>query len=161
MRIEEKEVIIPAKTYIERKYIASDGTEFVSENSCLSYEKNLEIKKHPVYASAIENIYTFDEEYRATLYYFSNEEDYKFFLNSKNLKENKVDMYNCRHNLVSDFEDYGAGWYICWNYSWGDYSDTYYIRNHNNYINEFEKEWQCYKDSLKKVISEKEEEMKE
>lgn len=42
-----------------------------------------------------------------------------------------------------------------------DLSDTYYIKNYNNYINEFEKEWQNYKDSLKKVISEKEEEMKE
>lgn len=158
MRIEEKEIIIPAKTYIERKYIASDGKYFTSEDSCLSYEKNLEIKKHPVYANAIKDIYTYNEDYVATLYYFSNEEDYKFFLNSKNLKANKVDKYGCPHKLESDFEDYGAGWYICWSYSWGDYCDTYYIRNYNNYINEIEKEWQCYKDRLKEAISEKEKE---
>ena len=160
MRIEEREVTIPAKTYIERKYIASDGKCFTSDDRCLQYEKILEINQHPVYVNAIKNIYNYNEDEMATLYYFSNEEDYKFFLNSQNLKVDRVDKYGCRHKLESDFVKYGAGWYICWSYSWGDYSDTYYIRNYNNYINEIEKQYQCYKDGLKKVISEKEEEMK-
>ena len=157
MRIEEKEITIPAKTYIERKYIASDGTEFTSEDSCLWYEKNLEINQHPVYVNAIENVYTYDEDYVATLFYFSNEEDYKFFLNSKGFSIKRDYKYN--HKLESDFKNYGAGWYICWSYSWGDFCDTYYIRNYNNYIKKKKKEWQCYKNKLKKVISEKEKEM--
>ena len=160
MRIEEREITIPAKTYIEKVYIASDGKHFTSEDSCLWYEKDLKNKQHPVYINAIENIYTYNDDYVATLYYFSNEEDYKFFLNSKNFKTDRVDKYGCPHKLESDFSVYGAGWYICWTYSWGDYSDTYYIKNYNNYINEIEKEWQYYKNGLKIRISEKEEEMK-
>ena len=84
MRVEEREITIPAKTYIEKVYVASDGKYFTSEDSCLWYEKDLKNKQHPVYINAIENIYTYNDDYVATLYYFSNEEDYKFFLNSKN-----------------------------------------------------------------------------
>lgn len=35
MKIEEREVTIPARTYIEKVYVASDGKCFTSEDSCL------------------------------------------------------------------------------------------------------------------------------
>ena len=65
----------------------------------LSSKELVEYKKHPVYANAIENIYTYYEDYVATLYYFSNEEDYKFLLKSKNFKTNKT-YYNCNHKTI-------------------------------------------------------------
>ena len=59
MKVVEKECYVPAKTYIDKTYVASDGKEFRLESDCLRYEKQLAIDNHPMYKTAIRNIDTF------------------------------------------------------------------------------------------------------
>ena len=79
MKVIKEEKYIPAKTYTETKYIASDGREFFNEKDCMRYEEHLEVLKHPVFATSIET-YTYDDGYDAKLYYISSEEDYDFLI---------------------------------------------------------------------------------
>ena len=87
MKVVEKERYIPARTYIDKTYVALDGKVFNQESDCLRYEKQLETEKHPVFASAINNAYVYDDGRSAVLYYFSSQEDYDFFIKAKNLDE--------------------------------------------------------------------------
>lgn len=79
MKIVEKECYVPARTYIDKKYVASDGKEFIHEIDCLEHEKYLAIKSHPIYTTAIKGVDLFEEGYGATLYYLSSQEDYEYF----------------------------------------------------------------------------------
>lgn len=141
MRVVEKECYVPARTYIDKKYVASDGKEFIFESDCLRYEKQLEIEKHPVYTSAIRHVCLFEEGYGATLYYLSNQEDYEFFIETQGFDE--------KYYLQSDFDEYGAGWYLYWCEDGGDYLDDHYLKNYNAYEKRIESDWEEYKSDMR------------
>ena len=134
MKIVTKEKTIPAKTYTETKYIASDGREFFDEKSCLNHEQYLEIMSHPVYTTCFETSTLYDGDF-ARLYYFSNQEDYEFFVAT-----------GAGSYKDSDFEKYGAGWYLVYDID-GDYHTYTHILNYDNYVKEYEIEFENWKNS--------------
>ena len=145
MKIITEEKTIPAKTYTETKYIASDGKEFGSKNDCLRYEKQLAIESHPIYTTSIKNVYLFEEGYMATLYYFSSKEDYEFFIKTQDLN---------RKYYFSDFDEYGAGWYIYWCEDGGDYPDEHFLKNYDAYESRIESDLEKYKSYMRTRMSE-------
>lgn len=146
MKVIEKEVCIPAKTYVDRTYIATDRTEFSTKQSCLDYEKRLAIQSHPVYASCIKDIIDFTGDWEGRLYYISSLEDHDFFMKTQGFNE----FY-----FNSDFNQHGAGWYIFYIVDGGDYDDVAYLENYNVYINKVESSLQYYKKNIEKKIKQK------
>lgn len=137
MKVTTEERYIPEKRYTITKYIASDDTEFYDEDSCLRYERQLEIDNHPVFKNCIIDILTFDNEYRGNLYYLSNEDDYEFLIKNLGLRHND--------SINSDFYDYGQGWYLYWCENGWDHPDYHYVLNYNAYVEEIKtelKEWE-------------------
>ena len=132
MKIITEEKTIPAKTYTDTKYIASDGMEFRDEKSCLAHERYLEIIKHPVFATCFETT-RFDDDF-AKLYYFSSEEDYDFFIAN----------YSVIHKVHGEFEKYGTGWYLVYDIDTDYYTYTHII-NYDNYLKELEEEFETWK----------------
>lgn len=141
MQVIEKECHVPARTYIDKKYVASDGKEFIFESDCLKYEKQLEIEKHPVYTSAIRRVCLFEEGYGATLYYLSSQEDYEFFIETQG--------FDKKYYFQSDFDEYGAGWYLYWCEDGGDYPDDHYLKNYDAYEKQIESDWEEYKSDMR------------
>ena len=135
MKIVTEEKTIPAKTYTETKYIASDGREFFDEKSCLNHEQYLEIMSHPVYTTCFETTRFYDDDY-AKLYYFSNQEDFEFF----------VATGAGSYKDTTDFEKYGAGWYLVYDID-SDYHTYTHILNYDNYVKEYETEFENWKRS--------------
>lgn len=146
MKVVEKEYRIPAKTYIDKTYIALDGKEFRSENDCLRHEKQLAIESHPIYTTSIKNVYLFEEGYMATLYYLSSKEDYEFFIETQD--------FNREYYFNSDFDEYGAGWYIYWCEDGGDYPDENFLKNYDVYERQTESDWEKYKSYMRSRMSE-------
>lgn len=146
MKVVEKKCHIPAKTYIDKKYIALDGKEFISENDCLRYEKQLAIESHPIYTTAIKNVDLFEEGYIATLYYLSSKEDYEFFIETQDI--------NRKYCFNSDFDECGAGWYIYWCEDGGDYPDEHFLKNYDAYERRIESDWGKYKSYMRSRMSE-------
>ena len=141
MKIIKEEKYIPAKTYTTTKYVASDGKEFIFEDDCLRYEKQLEIEKHPVYTSAIRRVCLFEEGYGATLYYLSSQEDYEFFIETQG--------FDKKYYFQSDFDEYGVGWYLYWCEDGGDYPDDHYLKNYDAYEKQIESDWEEYKSDMR------------
>lgn len=139
MKIVEEEHYIPAKTYTSKKYIAIDGKEFGIESDCLRYEKQLEIQNHPVYATAIEDIYTFEDDYCAKLFHISSQEDYDFFVETQGFGNNY---------FTSDFDKYGAGWYLFYYIDGGDYLNFYHLINYETYIKELDDRFKSWKSDM-------------
>lgn len=137
MKIVEKECYVPARTYIDKKYVASDGKEFIREIDCLEHERYLAIKSHPIYTTAIKDVVLFEEGYGATLYYLSSQEDYEYFKETQGFKT--------EHYFHSNFNKYGAGWYLYWSEYGGDYPDNYYLKNYDEYEKCIESSWKEYK----------------
>lgn len=134
MKIITEEKTIPAKTYTETKYVASDGKEFFNEKSCLVHEQYLEIVSHPIYTTRIETTTLYDDNF-ATLYYFSSQEDYEFFIAT-----------GASGYTDSDFEKYGAGWYLVYDIDCDCHTYTH-ILNYDNYVKEYEIEFENWKRS--------------
>lgn len=132
---------IPAKTILVEKYISNDGQEFSSKIECEQHEKKLEIAKHPVIASRIENVSTFYDDFNATMYYISSEDDLDF------LRENWVIW-----GFDTDFDKYGPGWYIYHSESGGDWPDSQSLYNYDNYEKEMEEELKKWKQSIRSKI---------
>ena len=147
MQIIEKENHVPAWTYISKTYIASDGKEFTSEDACLRYEKQLAIESHPIYTSAIQDVYTFEDEHWGTLYYISSQEDYEYFKETQGIKT--------EHYFRSDFNECGAGWYIFYSIDGGDYPSYQYLYNYNVYENDVERRWNEYKEDIRIKMEQK------
>ena len=147
MKIVEKEYCIPAKTVITTIYVASDGKEFISEYDCMQYEKQLEIKNHPTYKSMIENVSTFEDEHYGTLHYISSQEDYEYFKETKGIKNN--------YRFDSNFDEYGAGWYLYWTEDGGDYPDDKYLKNYDAYESDVESRWNEYKKYMRHKMKQK------
>lgn len=141
MKVIKEEKYIPAKTYTETKYIASDGREFFNEKDCIRHEEHLEVLKHPVYATSIETCTYYDGDY-AKLYYISCEEDYDFLIATQG-----VGLY-----FDSDFEQYGAGWYLRYEIDMGDYPSHAYLWNYDNYVKEAETTFENWKSNNKKKM---------
>lgn len=141
MRVVEKECHVPARTYIDKRYVASDGKEFIFESDCLKYEKQLEIKNHPIYKTAIKRVWLFEEGYGATLYYLSSKEDYEFFIETQGFCK--------KHHFESDFDEYGVGWYIYWCEDGGDCPDNHYLKNYEVYERRIETDWEEYKSDMR------------
>lgn len=141
MKIVETEHHIPANTIIIKKCIASDGKEFTSEDACLRHEKHLAIESHPIYTSAIKDVYTFEDEYWGTLYYISSQEDYEYFKETQGIKT--------EHYFRSDFNEYGAGWYIFYSIDGGDYPSYQYLYNYDVYESDVESRWNEYKKDMR------------
>ena len=141
MKIVKKEHYIPANTVITTVYIASDGKEFTSENDCIAHEKQIEIANHPIYTSAIKNVYTFEDEDWATLFYISSQEDYEYFKETQGIKTERY--------FHSDFNEYGVGWYIFYVIDGGDYPSYQYLYNYNAYEHEIELRWKKYKKDMR------------
>lgn len=133
MQIVTEEKTIPAKTYKETKYIASDGREFFDEKSCLNHEQYLEIMNHPVYATRIATTTLYDGDF-AMLYYFSSQEDFDFFVATG------AGIYKD----TTDFEKYGPGWYLVHDIG-SDYHTYTHIFNYDNYVKEYEIEFENWK----------------
>lgn len=141
MKIVEEQKFVPAKSYIVKKYIASDGEEFNFENECLVYENNLRVMSHPVFSSCIKDVNTFYEEIPAILYYISSQEDFEFLVGEKRL-----------HYLTSDFNEHGAGWYIYYSESGGDYPDSNYLYNLISFVEKLESEVKEWKSNIFKKL---------
>lgn len=141
MKVVEKECYVPARTYVDKTYVASDGKEFRLESDCLRYEKRLAIESHPIYTTAIKGACLFEEGYGATLYYLSSNEDYEFFVETQG--------FDKKYYFHSDFEEYGAGWYIYWCEDGGDYQDDHYLKNYDVYENRIESDWKEYKSYMR------------
>lgn len=146
MKVVEKECHVPARTYIDKKYVASDGKEFIFESDCLKYEECLAIESHPIYTTAIKDAETFWDSYRATLYYFSSKEDYDFFKKTQGIDVEKEYYFD------SNFNKYGAGWYLYHIEDGGDYPDYKYLRNYDAYEKMIESEWEEYKSHMRSLI---------
>ena len=149
MKIIEKERSVPAWTYIETMYIASDGKEFTSKDACLRYEKQLEIESHPIYKSSIKDVYTFEDEHYVTLYYISNQEYYEYFKETQGIKNNR--------HFDSDFEKYGAGWYLFYTVDGGCTinGDDFFLYNYDAYEKDIEARWSEYKEDIRLKMKQK------
>lgn len=139
MQIKKRERFIP---YTETYYIAQDGKEFRTAESCLSYERDLENSKHPVMQSMIPNLEEFENGYDASLFYIRDKLDL-IYLNQKihmivpfdcPEKCNKLRCKRYHYCPFTDFDKYGPGWYLCWVIPGGDSEDTYRLRNLEGYI---------------------------
>lgn len=146
MKVVEKECYVPARTYIDKKYVASDGKEFTFESDCLKYEERLVIENHPIYTTAIKNAETFYDSYRATLYYISSKEDYNFFKETQGVDVEKEYYFD------SNFNKYGAGWYLYHIEDGGDYPDYKYLWNYDAYEKMIESELAEYKYRMRSLI---------
>ena len=142
MKVVEKERYVPARTCIDKIYIASDGKEFRFKDDCLSHEKQLAIENHPVYTSAIKDVSKFFDGDDITLYYLSNKEDYEFFKETQGIDSDE-------YHFDSDFDEYGAGWYFYWIEDGGDYQDYMFLRNYNIYEKQMELAWELYKSDMR------------
>ena len=147
MKVVEKEHYVPARTYITKTYIASDGEEFTSEDLCLRHEKQIEIESHPIYTSAIKDVYTFEDERCATLYYISNQEDYEYLKETQGIKTERW--------FDSDFDEYGAGWYLFYTVDGGDYPDDKYLYNYDAYEKDIESRWNEHKKYMRRRMEQK------
>lgn len=142
MKVVTEEQYVPAKSYTVTKYVASDGKEFSTQRDCERYEKQLEIMKHPVIASRIDGLYTFDYEYPATLYYISSEEDYSFL----------TTCWLCSSRTETDFYKYGPGWYLFYSIDGGDSADSYHFFNYDQYEKKVEEQWMKWKTAIRLKI---------
>ena len=138
MKVVEREKIIPAqpeRVVTQTVYVASDGREFYFESDCEQYERDLEIKKHPVFASCITGVRTFGDDYGATLYYLGSQEDYDFWFKHAGAYYLNVNQWN---------DGCGNGWYLFYSVDGGDYADSHYLYKLDEYyrgIRHELKEW--------------------
>lgn len=95
---------------------------------CLEYEKHLKYMSYPIFQNAIlGKAYTYPDCHIADLYYISNEQDFKLFLECQGFHGNEWYFDN-------DYYEYGPGWYIWWHKEMMDSHDMYYLYNLDNYI---------------------------
>lgn len=141
MKVVEKECYVPARTYIDKTYIASDGKEFRFESDCLIYEQRLAIESHPIYTTAIKDVCLFRSGHHATLYYLSSKEDYEFFIETQG--------FDRRYYFHSDFDEHGSGWYIYWLEDGGECPDYRYLKNYDVYEKRIESNWEKYKSDMR------------
>ena len=136
-----KTYTIPAQERTETVYVAFDGKEFNSKKACEYYEFLEGMYNNFVYKTAISSCEFHNNEI-GTLFYFRNEEDYNFLLESKGLKKN----YGCGYYLTANFNVFGPGWYLYYYEDGGDGADSYYILNYQYYLKELKKDLKKYEE---------------
>ena len=128
MEVRIKEETIPAKTYTVIEYVAKDGKIFNTKEQCQHHEQIIDFENTPLIKNSIQT-YTFGTDYQedcgATLYYINDEEDI----------HNLVPYSYSYVNGETDFNEHGAGWYICYCVDGGDYADSYYLYHYDTYLN--------------------------
>ena len=147
MKVITEEHYVPEKRYITTKYIASDGQEFLTEDGCLRHEEYLEVRNHPVFKNCIIDVYIFDDEYCAILYYLRNEDDYDFLISHNGISQ--------RDKIYSDFKQYGEGWYLFWSEGCGDYYSVFNIYNYDAYEKGKEADLEEWKTRMRNLMTNK------
>lgn len=147
MEIIEEERYIPAKTYIEKKYISCDGQVFASEGECLRHEQYIQTQNHPVYQSKMTGICMFDDDNRsADMYYISDASDYDFLAKTQSFDK----------RLKAEYDTYGPGWYLFWEDDACNYCLRYqYLIYYSAYVNDIEKRWKLWKDDVYQKMMER------
>ena len=146
MKIVKEEHYVPEHRFTTTKYIAWDGKEFFTESDCLDHEEYLNVRNHPVFKNCILDAKTYYDDYNATLYYLSGEDDYNYLVEGLGL----IGLYK---KINTDFYQYGAGWYLYWGET-GDCNDYYHIYNYSKYIKEIENDLKEYKKYIQDKINE-------
>ncbi len=123
IQIEEVIPPQPEKKVTRSYYVASDGKEFLFKSGCELYEKQLEVKNHPVFKSCI-GVHTFWDDDLAKLYYFRDQEDYEFW--SDNIGVLYFDVNHWEN-------DFGPGWYLFYTIDGGDWEDSHYLYKLDEY----------------------------
>lgn len=113
----------------------------------MRHEKQLAIENHPIYTSTIEDVCTFDDENYGTLHYISSQEDYGYFKETQGIKS---EFY-----FHSDFNKYGAGWYLYFVIDGGDYPSDKYLKNYDAYEKDVESRWNEYKKDMRYKMEQK------
>lgn len=136
-----KTITIPEKSFDITLFVARDGMELNSEESCMAYEKELDLKEHWLFKNSIECC-TYYDEYNARLYYLENKEDFNFIVE------------HCVHNknLDTDFDHFGEGWYIFWEDEMGDGPSFFNLLNYEKYVQNIEKELNTWKGKINAEI---------
>lgn len=122
--------VIPEHTVESVVYVAQDGREFVWRSECERYEERLKVLSHPAFASHVDGICLPDLGCYASLYHFTSDNDYEFFV-------------QCRGQCDTDYGEHGPGWYLYYETSVGDYDDQRllhldtYIKEREDEVNEF------------------------
>ena len=142
MREINKIVHVPATEYTKKVYVADDGTEFDTKKGCEFYETNYKTKQHPAIKTRIEGLNTWDDEYQATLYYISCDEDYEFIRNKW--------LYSS--HTISDYYTYGPGWYLFYSIDGGDGPDFHYWHNLEQYMKDATDALKIWKKKIRDVI---------
>ena len=146
MHVVERKRVIPAQTFIEKIWVASDGNEFTAEDACIKHEKWLQARSVPVFTSRIENVRDFYNDYVNTLFFIQSQDDYDFVLNLKSVKTLAAE---------SDlFDDYGPGWYM---HHWEDDGSIYgvdYINNLAKYVSHIDKDFKQWRRDISERIHE-------
>ncbi len=130
---------IPAKTVTETWYIASDGREFLNEQSCKQWEHWLNMEKEHVFQTCIKDVWTLDDE-AAILYNIRNNNDYQILMSTFSDRE--------KRNFSDDYMKYGPGWYIYFSMDGGDGPDFYYLWNYDAYLKEHEDDFNRWKNEM-------------
>lgn len=144
MQVIEKKRAIPARTILEKVWIAFDGTEFDSCDSCLDYERNLQLKNTNVYKQRIENIPNFCGGYPVTLFFIQSQDDWETVMLIKSVH---------RLSSASDtFERCGPGWYMHYWAADGSVHGIDHINSLSKYMSDLEERWAQWKQNLFKKI---------
>lgn len=125
MKIKEQTVFVQSKQLI-KSYISSDGYEFKYKHECITHERKIS-HNIPVIASAIHGLTDFDEDNPVILYNVKNEEDWNMLVEREWFYNQDLKIYP------------GPGIYMATVLNDGDYDDTYYIENAEQYLNELQK----------------------
>ena len=132
--------IIPEHTVESVVYVAQDGKEFVWQSECERYEERLKVLSHPVFASRVDGICVPDLRCDASLYHFTSDDDYKFFIQH-------------RGPCDTDYGEHGPGWYLNYEIIDGDYDDQWLLHL-DTYIKELEDEVKAFVHRVKNAIEE-------
>ena len=130
--------VIPEHTVESVVYVAQDGKEFVWQSECERYEERLKVLSHPVMVSRVDDIYLPGSGSNASLYHFTSDDDYKFFI------------HHCGQ-CCTDYGEYGPGWYLYYETSDGDYDDQWLLHL-DTYIKEREDEVKAFAYKVKNAI---------
>ena len=148
MQVIEETKTIPARTYTERKYVASNGKVFACESDCEKYEENLRIAQHPVMKSMID-VSTFEEGYSAKLYYLRNQEDHEFLC--AKIVGAEPFSFDC-----DEFSEHGEGWYLFYSVGGGDWADDLHLYHFDTYVNGIDRRLKQWWTDIQQLIDQTE-----
>lgn len=129
-------------------YIASDGSHFYNKEQCEKHELQCAKDKNPVWKYRIEDT-TNPDNFSATLFYITSQEDYDFALATKYCLRQFASKKN------DTFDKCGEGWYML-----TTQVARYYFEFLDNYVARKAKELDDWKHSIDAEIARLNEERK-